>query len=286
VIAAAERILEGASPLTPTLLPQLQQLIAATGERLSEYSAANLYLYRGRHHYRFHSEPAPHVTGRTYDGVRHALPLALLDRDGAEALLDAVDCIGPVGDPALAARLGLALGWNDDDSDYVYAAERLAILDGAKAKRSQARAFEEEEVRPRLLPIDPDDIGDALTVLAGWSEDVGKGEGDTDLAECREALALMAPLGLEGWLVEIAGAAPVAFLLAGRGADGSHIVHFAKGRRAYAGAYPWMFARFAARVGTGWINFEQDLGKPGFAQAKRAFAPAQRLRKYRLRRDG
>jgi len=68
------------------------------------------------------------------------------------------------------------------------------------------------------------------------------------------------------------------------GADGSRIVHYAKGRRAYAGAYPWMFAHYAAQAGVARINFEQDLGKPGFAQAKRAFAPAAKLRKFRLKR--
>jgi hypothetical protein len=269
---------------TKELLPQLAQLIGGTGERLSEYSLANLYLYRGRHAYVFRETPVPHVLGTTYDGETHALPLAPLGLDEAEALLADVDCIGPVGaiGPSLAERLGLAIGWNEDDSDYVFDAARLATLSGAKTKRAQARAFE-TAVRPAFEPIDARHLPFAFDVLEGWSGDVGKTATETDLFECREALQLMKPLGLEGWLV-LVGDEPAAFLLAGPSADGGKIIHFAKGRRAKSAAYPWMFSRYAAAIGSGWINFEQDLGNPGFAQAKRAFAPMARLRKYRLRR--
>jgi len=285
VIAPARlHIDDGDGLLSIEAMAVLRPLIAASGSPLSEYSLANLYLYRHRHHYRFVDAPVPHVRGVTYDGEPHVLPLAPLDAMTVDELLVDSACLAPLGSeaPALARRLDLACGWNEDDSDYVYDAARLGQLTGAKAKRAQARAFE-ESMAPALVAITADNLAQADAVLDGWFEDVGRGAADTDLDECREALALREALDLEGRLV-LARGAPVAFLLAGPGADGSRIVHFAKGRRAFAGAYPWMFAAYAREVGEGRINFEQDLGKPGFAQAKRAFAPAAKLHKYRLRR--
>lgn len=272
-------------PLSLALLADLAPLIAATQSGLSEYSLANLWLYRARHHYRYFEWPVRHIRGVTYDGARHALPLVPLRREDAEALLATCDCIAPLGadGPALAGDFGLDCTWREADSDYLYDAARLAVLAGAKAKRAQARVFEAIHA-PAFLPLTDDIMPLALELLAGWFADVGRAAQDTDLDECREGLMLRDRLGLEGWLALI-GDAPAGFILTGPAADGSRIVHFAKGRRAHAGVYPWMFARYAAHVGQGRINFEQDLGKPGFAQAKRAFAPAARLHKYRLRRS-
>lgn len=264
-------------------LARLAAWLARPQRRPSEYSLANLYLYRERHGYRLVENPIPHLLGVTYDGERHALPLAPLDDDGVAAmLLDSADCLFPLEQAeaeALAGRLGLVIDWRDDDSDYLYDASHLARLDGAKPKRAQARAFE-EQTAPELAELDKDA---ALAVLEGWLTDVGKSSQDTDFDECREAIALGKELGLSGYMTIVARE-PVAFLLAGPSANGTRIVHFAKGRRAFAGAYPWMFARFAAICGAERLNFEQDLGKPGFAQAKRALAPVAQLRKYRVRR--
>ncbi|WP_157215412.1 phosphatidylglycerol lysyltransferase domain-containing protein [Flavisphingomonas formosensis] len=278
--AAADALLQ------PADLDRLAALLAECPRRPSEYSLANLWLYRRRHAYRLCEVPLPHLLGRTYDSERHALPLVPLDARDAVRLLDEADCIYPLDEAeavALASAGRFALDWREADSDYLYQAPHLARLDGAKAKRAQARAFA-GEAAPELVPLDLVGEAAALAVLQGWLADVGRVPDATDVAECREAIALRDTLGLDGHVVRTGDGDPVAFLLAGHGAGDSRIVHFAKGRRAFAGAYPWMFARYAAQCGAAWINFEQDLGKPGFAQAKRALAPAARLHKYRVRR--
>ena len=271
-------------PLSLGMRERIEGLIAPLRSPLSEYGFANLWLFRDRHDYRFVDGDLPHLTGRTYDGERHAMPLVSLDAESAARLLDGVDCLYPLGDDALA-RAGFDVRWNDDDADYVYRADALAKLEGAKAKRAQARAFEVEQA-PVAAPLSDVNLDSARAVLDGWFADVGRGPDDTDLDACREALALREALGLDGLLVTTGAGEPAAFLLAGTNADGSRVVHFAKGRRVHAGAYPWMFARFAATCGAAIVNFEQDLGKPGFAQAKRALAPMGQLRKYRLIKRG
>ncbi len=250
----------------------------------SEYCFANLWLFREIHGYRLVENPVPHVRGTTYDGQVHALPLDELTGDLAAALLAGdVDCLYPYGEngPEEAERLGLAASDNPADSDYWYAAAELAELVGAKTRRQQMRAFSKAH-SPEYVRWHDGLAEEALVVLDGWARDITRPAADTDVAECREAIALAEELGLEGGLVRV-GNKPVAFLLASR-AGTARILHFAKGRRAYDGCYPWLFATYAARCGGNWMNFEQDLGIDGLAQSKRAYAPHRIKSKYRLRK--
>ena len=177
-------------PLALSHRARIATLLAATGSPLSEYAFPNLFLFRERHGYRFVDGPMPHILGTTYDGERHVMPLTAIDT-ASIALLEFADCLYPVGPdgPALAARLGLSCGWNEDDSDYVYEAGRLSTLAGAKAKRAQARAFERDET-PVILPIDAKQAPQAEAVLVGWRADVGRPDAETDFVTCQEALAL------------------------------------------------------------------------------------------------
>ena len=268
-------------PLGLEHLQRLAALLAATPRRPSEYSLANLYLYRDRHDYRVGEGPCPFVRGRTYDGERHVMPLGPLDHGIAAALLEEGDCIFPLDEAEarlLISEGALAMDQEEADADYVYATARLARLDGAKAKRSQASAF--AALSPEIVPFDG---ALARKVLAVWTEQVGRGGDHADARECAEALEQGEALALEGMAVSIRGE-PVAFLLAGPERGGERTVHFAKARRDLVGAYPWMFAQFAAIAGVEQLNFEQDLGNPGLAQAKRALSPIDRRKKYRIRR--
>jgi len=254
----------------------------------SEYCFANLFLFRHRHRYRICDEPVPHLRGITYDGEVHALPLVDLDRGIADALLASeVTCLYPFAaeTEAQAAGLGLSCGFNPADSDYWYDASELMTLTEAGDRRRQATTFETAHA-PRIEQWSGAAGHAALKVLQGWLADVGRERDATDFAECKEAIALMQELGLEGRLVRIGGGQPVAFLIASARADGVRVVHFAKGRRAHSNAYPWMFARYAGEKGARWCNFEQDLGNPGLAQSKRAYGPSEIRPKLRLRRDG
>src|SRR5882757_705769 len=99
---------------------------------LSEYCFANLYLFRAVHGYSYVADEVPHILGSTYDGERHAMPLGPLGESEARRLLERSDCIYPVTESmALEAQsYGLQARWNDDDSDYIYDAGRLAQLQG------------------------------------------------------------------------------------------------------------------------------------------------------------
>jgi uncharacterized protein len=265
--------------------PLIEPLLQALSLPLSEYSFANLYLFRAIHRYRVMLHPVPHVLGITYDGAPHAMPLLRLDRTDVDILLARATCIYPVTEQAAgeAAALGLRCHWNDDDSDYLYDSRKLAVLEGRtlRPKRLQAAAFA-SEMRPMSAPLTAGNVGDAQQVLELWSSQVDRPKTETDYAECREALLEFETLGLTGIVINDGGGRPCGFLMAHSLGQSSVAVQFAKGDRTHAGLYPYMFSQFAAQSGAAWLNFEQDLGKPGLRRAKRALDPARLIRKYRL----
>ena len=268
--------------ITAADIGRLHELTGAMRTPFSEMCAANLYLFRDAHAYRLSLDEAPFVQGVTYDGMPHAAPLAALDDD---ALAELSQQSGLTLYP-LAARDQWASTYNPDDSDYVFRSPDLAEYAGPvrKAPRNMRRRFR-REFEPRDEPFDGRRTQDGLAVLEAWLADVGKPWADTDYAACREAFALFEPLRLIGLITFTSGGDPAGFLLASPLGDGSAAVHFAKGKRRYPGVIPHLFSRFAEIEGHRFprLNFEQDLGKPGFRQAKRSHGPSALLHKHRLR---
>ena len=71
-------------------------------------------------------------------------------------------------------------------------------------------------------------------------------------------------------------------------APGVCAIRFAKGLDSHEGLYPHMFRHFCRESGSrfgapvAWLNFEQDLGIPGFRRSKMSYRPAALLSKLRL----
>ena len=260
---------------------RLQRLLRRTPRSPSEYALANLLGYRGRHNYRLIDGQEPCLLGVTYDGECHALPLCPLDAGSAARMLGHADCIYPLAEEE-AQRLAAGSVFRIDDcgadADYVYDCAALSRLTGAKTRRAQAAAF--AALGPRLAAFAP---AQARELLRGWLDQAGRGPDHADAHECGEAIERFADIELDGVTV-LLGNKPMGFLLASPESDDERVVHFAKGRRDVVGVYPWMFAQFAAIAGASRLNFEQDLGLPGLAQAKQALAPMERRRKFRLRK--
>ena len=265
-------------------------LLARRKAMFSESSFSNVFLFRHVHHYRFIGGSHPVIRGRTYDGANVAMPLfdlsTLSHADLAEVLGPA-ECFFPVmeSDVAHLDPQERDLKWNEADSDYVYETARMAAFDGPllKKRRSLAVRFE-RDARPVVRAYDASLYGDALSILDQWFADVEKPWAETDYQACREALEHCGVLGMFGLVCYDGAGDPAGFLLASTVREDTATVHFAKGKRKFDGVFPYMFNRFASGVGSGftYLNFEQDLGNPGFRQAKKSYAPAFFLRKYRL----
>ncbi|MGE8369409.1 phosphatidylglycerol lysyltransferase domain-containing protein [Cupriavidus basilensis] len=257
---------------------------------LSEHAFANLYLFRQAHAYRHFGGRYPHISGLTYDGARHVLPLfdlATAPRHVLQALLCEHHCFYPLS-TAQMARLDPAVFTGNEaraDADYLYPAANFAGYRGttlAKKRNLMKQLLAAHAVTAR--PYHAGLAREALSVQEGWMHARHKAQGEADDAPCGEALLHAGALGLEGFLYEVAGQ-PVGFLLAQEIRPAVFAMRFAKGLVAFKGIYQYMFHHFCTAFArpVAWLNFEQDLGLENFRQTKLSYAPGALLPKYRVR---
>ena len=276
--------LEG-RPLRRSDIDDLQAALDRLQIGFSEYSVANLYLFRTVHDYRRMTADMLLLQGRTYDGQAHLLPLAALDCDDQAALVRTSGIGLYPMEAHAAAPAGLAFTSNPDDADYVFAVDDLVHLSGARRReRRRQRDHFRRRFAPRDEPIGHSHRKAAQDVLDAWLADTGQAWAATDYLACREALDLLEPLRLTGAITFTQEREAAGFLLGSRLPDGSIAIHFAKGRRSYPGVFAHMFSAFAERRAGQYprLNFEQELGKAGFRQAKRAYGPIEIRPKCRL----
>lgn len=271
--------------------PALERLVRGMGEQcLSDHAFSNLYLFRRVHAYRYLPGRYPCVSGRTYDGVRHLLPLFRLHEapaPEAQALLRDHDCFYPVAgrDAELLDPQVFVCSQSRDDADYLYASANFRDYRGSalgKKRNLMKQLLAAHALRCR--PYTRELRDDALSVLDGWMHDKVKGKGEADQAACAEALQHAAEFGLEGF-VHYVDDRPVGFLLAQEIQPTVFVMRFAKGLNAFKGIYQYMFHHFCVRFDrpVEWLNFEQDMGLANFRRTKLSYRPASLLGKFRVR---
>jgi len=281
-------------PLTLALREPIEEALTRLREGsaeqcLSDHAFSNLYLFREAHDYRYLPGDWPCISGRAYDGVRHRMPLfALQDAplDVLRGLLEGHDCLYPI---AQRHAEGLSPSrfrqWSSaDDADYLFAASQFTDYPGRALarKRNQVRQLLATCV-PRSVSFGVEAAEAARQVLRGWMAQKGKAPGEADESACLEAIAKAAAFGLEGF-VHFADDQPVGFVLAQELQPGVFVMRFAKGLDSHVGIYPYMFQHFCRHFGrpVRWLNFEQDMGLPGFRRSKRSYGPAALIPKLRV----
>jgi hypothetical protein len=267
----------------------LDEVLATLGDGLSEYSFANLYLFRDVHEYRIIRGELSFIEGRTYDGCRYLMPLfdpAEADQPLLVEKLAGYDFLFPVSDSALMRMDNETFRAShvEEDSDYLYSAEKLETYRGKKLRKKQLQL--EQFLRLGKIashPMTPGGETDGLRVLEGWQAANGKPREQTDYHQCCEALAKMEALGLSGYIHYVADE-PAGFVLAEPLGAGDCVVHFAKGIKKFNGIYPYMFNHLAVRHSGRYprYNFEQDLGIANFRKNKRSYDPDCLLHKHRV----
>lgn len=281
-------------PIELGLQPRIDAALAAlregSGEHcLSDHAFSNLYLFRAAHNYRFIDGEWPGIAGRAYDGTPHFMPLfapRCAPLDVLSELIEAHGCLYPV-----AARDAAELPDNVfiatasvDDADYLYEAGTFVDYPGRSLakKRNLVRQFLAAH-EPSCKPFTPALADAARSVLQGWFTHKGKARGEADDAACLDAIDHAARFGLEG-LVYFVGDLAVGFVLAQELQPGVLAMRFAKGLDSHVGIYPYMFQHFCRHCTreVAWLNFEQDMGIPGFRRSKRSYQPAALLPKWRI----
>ncbi len=269
----------------PVLLPLLGSLALP----LSEFSFANLFLFRSAHAWEFLPGPPPFLRGCTRAGEgfltllfdpRSADPGPLREAAREESMLFPI----PEGWLSAFPRAEWAMEARRGDSDYLYRSRAMCELPGRRLhrRRSQKKRFEEGYLHQERT-MGPAEAEAALRVLEGWTDEAGRRREETDYHACREAIALTAELGLSGAMVYAEGE-PAGFVLGEGLTPDVYALHFAKGITRFEGIYPFLFSRAACLLppGYGYLNLEQDLDKETLRAAKESYFPERLLPKYRL----
>jgi hypothetical protein len=270
-------------------LNELAPLIRRLASSISEYSFANLFLFRKQHDYKLlRCNSFIFLQGVTYDGVRYLMPFAPLEEIGLPTLKELMAC-GFALFPIPEEELGIfsdtfTVTSNESDSDYIYKREKIELLPGRylHKKRNLIKQYR-TLYEHRQAEFTSDLADDAIKVLDEWFLLGGQPIEKTDYIPCSEAIKYSSYFNLSG-MIFYANDIPAGFLLGEELNERMFVIHFAKGVTNFKGIYPYMYSTFAAELPKNYVllNFEQDLGKETLRQAKSTYLADDMLVKYRV----
>ena len=270
--------------MRPELVPLFKKVLSG----VSEYTFANLYLFKETHNYMLTrlDDSMVVVTG-TDEGERFfMLPFGIPSEETLKELFERFGSIkaATCEQARTLERLGYSASEDRDNFDYIYLREDLATLKGRRfhKKRNLIKGFAQaHECEARALT--PELKDDALKVLDRW---VGEHGGPGDSVAARGAINNMEALELTGRVYYIDDK-PAAFTMGETLPDHkTFVTHFEKGSNLFKGLVQYVNMDFANHLpeAVAYINREQDLGEEGLRQAKQSYRPLCFGKKYRVER--
>jgi uncharacterized protein len=267
----------------------LSSRLKSAKSKLSEYTFANLYLFRGNHDYDVIMDKDVFIRGRSYDGAKYLMPagdVRTIDPDYLREMMQDVDFLFPLPEEWLGHFSPdlFDVTFSKGDADYVYTVEKMSTYKGRNLhkKRNLLKQFLEGYGHD-ALPLTNDRIVDARSILKDWLETMGGRGEDTDYAPCLEALDRYEELVLCGGIY-YADNEPAGFLLGEELNDETFVLHFAKAKVKFKGVYQYMFNNFAKILPPRYryLNLEQDLDKENLRVFKSSYVPDALIRKARV----
>jgi hypothetical protein len=256
--------------------------------KISEYSFANLFLFRNNHKYNVIYDKEIFIEGVSYDNKKYLMPtveIFKLDRLYLKEIARGYDFIFPIDEKWLDYfDDDFEYHFRDGDTDYIYTVEKISTFKGRKLhkKRNLLKQFI-TNYSYESKPLLKDNLVDAIDILDTWLEEIGEDPNKTDYYQCKEALNLMDELVICG-IIYYAENEPAGFILGEEIDSETFVLHFAKGKRKFKGAYQFIYNDFAKRLPKKYkyLNFEQDLGKMALRVAKSSYVPDFMYKKYRV----
>lgn len=252
---------------------------------ISEFTFANIYLFRNAHNYRIArlKDALFLIIGSDKGDAFFMLPFGLPEKGFLGELFHkftSMKCVSE-GFTSKLTGMGYSVVEDRDNFDYLYLREELVKLSGAKfhKKKNMVNAFINNhscEGKPLLK----DYMKDAMMVLEMW---LRRADNLGDYVAAKEALEKMEELQLCGGIYYVDGK-PAAYTLGEElGTGDSFAIHFEKAVGDYKGLYQFVNQSFAAILPKKYrfINREQDLGDEGLRQAKMTYRPAGFVKKYK-----
>jgi hypothetical protein len=180
------------------------------------------------------------------------------------------------------------IAFREGDADYLYTVEKMSTYAGRKLhkKRNLLKQFL-ENYRHEALPLTNDRIDHARFVLEEWKKESALDSAGADYESCLEALDRYEQLVLCGGIIYADGE-PAGFVLGEELNEETFVLHFAKARKKFKGAYQFLYNSFAKVLPPKYryLNLEQDLDKENLRVFKSSYVPAAMLRKARVALKG
>lgn len=257
--------------------------------KISEYSFANLYLFRKAHDYNliFDGEDI-YIKGVSYRGIPYLMPTREVEADDVKRIGELMKDYGALF-PVPEAWIKyfnpdeFDITFDQGETDYISLIDDMKTYSGRKLhnKKNLLNQFE-AMYRHDAFPLTPDRAADAEEILEKWQEASGAPD-ETDYYPCREALELYEELNLCGGIF-YADDKPAGFILGEEINSSIFALHFAKGIPGIKGLYQYMYNRFAMIMPEKYccFNFEQDLGLETLRRAKSSYKTSELINKYRV----
>jgi hypothetical protein len=285
-----------ARPLQLTDKTLFQEQFHALQPQVSEFTFANLFLFRHIHRYTVTAVAGSLVVcGCGYDESPYFLPPLTGERGiTTRRLLREGKTLYGADEQFVVEHLdgdALTVVEDRDNDDYLYSRSELAELPGKRFHKKKnrinyfaARHSYTVETFSRLH------LESALLLLSEWQrvhqEDMNRSLA-AEIAATREGLELAADLGLSG-VVILTGGKVVAFALGEQLNADTAVCHFEKADPFLEGLAQLVNREFSRSqpANCSFINREQDLGESGLREAKLTYLPVGMVRKFRVTANG
>jgi hypothetical protein len=284
-----------ARPLTLEDKNTLDRLFRQIEPRISEFTFANIYLFRKAHDYRLSKiDDTIVILGRGYGGeIYFLLPLAgKVDMQLQMLLDDGLTMYGVEKNLAESylQRDDMEISADRDNFDYLYLRGDLAELQGNRFHKKKNRVnYFSSRHDCRIELFDGSHIEGCLELLDTWKRvhrEMGSGDSAAFEVEANgEALRMARDLGLKGVVALVEGKVK-AFALGERLNSETSLCHFEKADPFLDGLYQLIDKEFNRLLFTDckYVNREQDLGLTNLRRSKLSYHPVELVEKYLIRK--
>jgi hypothetical protein len=257
---------------------------------ISDYTFANVYLFRKISHYEFlTTDCGLFVSSVSKQGQRCIMPLNDLkscDLQTFNDLLDGQTVFFPIPQEWLFIFPAdkFVTTSDDSESDYIYLTENMASFKGKQYLRHRNHLNQFLSLYEyRSESITQNNLKDAVSILHEWQNDSRVTPNKTDFDQCYEALEKFSALSLWGTIYYIENE-PAGFIIGEPLNTDTFCLHFAKASKKYHGIYEFMFNDTAKRLQSQYkyLNLEEDMGNGNLRRTKDSYGPEMLRKKYHV----
>ena len=257
---------------------------------ISDYTFANIYLFRKVNHYEFLSPDCGlFISSCNRQQQIDIMPLNDLRSCEQQLFTDLLarqNFLFPIPEEWLSFFPAdkFIINYDEGESDYIYLTEKMASFTGKQYTRHRNHLNQFfSSYKPEAETISGNNAQQALAVLQSWQSDSGLALNKTDFEQCREALEKFPELALWGTIYCIENE-PAGFIIGEALNTDTFVLHFAKALKKYHGIYEFMFNDTAKRLLPHYkfLNLEEDMGNKNLRRTKGSYGPEIMLKKYRI----